>query len=491
VAAAGVAALLFAVHPIHVEAVANVVGRKELLASLFLISMALAHPRAVRRGGRALVWPALAYIAAMLSKEVGVVGIGLAALQDVLLPEQRPSDDASRRRLVALYAIYGVLLALFLLAHRAVAGSLPVDSIAMMDNPTAHASLWVRGMTAIAVLGKGLALLFLPLNQSPDYSYNAIPLVETVLDPRFLGAVVGIGFWLWLGFRLRRRAPAVLLGAGWYGIAILPASNLLFPAGTIFGERLLYLPSVGLTLAVGWLLFDRIGERSRTAYVLVSSAMALALAIGAVSYSAAWRDPLLLFQRASRSVPSSAKVHHKVGEHLLERREYAKAERELRQSLQIEPRGHQSHVLLGDLYTATERTEEARSMYHRALEIDPGNGDALYGLGRIERVEGDIASAESLWVRALESNPRQPGVLSDLGTLAFTRGDMTAARDYWENAVLYRPDLASAWYNLGFLYTEQGDSASAERAFRQFLRTAGPEYAEAVRSVENLIGKSP
>src|SRR3972149_5394530 len=114
--AAGIAAVLFAVHPLHVEVVASVFGRKDLLAAGLTLGMMLSHRSAVARGGAwRVVLPILAYGGALLSKEVGAVGVALVLAQDWLAPAERDGRSPARdRRLLGLYLAYVLVLLAYL-----------------------------------------------------------------------------------------------------------------------------------------------------------------------------------------------------------------------------------------------------------------------------------------------------------------------------------------------------------------------------------------
>lgn len=481
--AAGAAALLFAVHPIHVEAVANVVGRKELLPAFFLLVMVLSHPRAVQRGGTALLVPALAYAAAMLSKEIGVVGIGLVVLQDILLPEQRAARGRQQRRSYALYGAYLLGVVSFLLVHRAVAGTLPAEAIAFIDNPAAHSGTSVRWLTSLAVLGKGLALHALPVSQSPDYSFNAIPVVARLADPRLLGALGAVGAWFWLGLRKRNDAPVILLGATWYGLAILPASNLLFPVGTIFGERLLYLPGIGLFLAAAWCVREWLGRHSQVGFKIVVGTLTLGLAALAVRYAAVWGDEVELFRLATQHQPASTKAHYKLAELSLKAGRMDDALREARIAYRITPQNVRAGILIAEVRTRQGALEDAESILSEVLVREPDNPDALYGMGAVWRDRADYESAERFWLRALVLDPSHGPSLVDLGTLALFRADTVRAVALLRRGVASDPGKASGWYNLGLIYERRGESERAREAYGRFMEAAGPEYAEAVRAL--------
>ena len=273
--AALAAGLLFAVHPVHVEAVANIVGRAELMAALFAIVSvyaALARDR--------LWWSAVALAAGLLSKENAVVAPALIAWGWMMEMAPRPS----RRRMAAYLAAWVALGALYVvvrwnvLGHELVGRAAPVFFGA---SPVA-----VR-LTAVAALADWARLLVFPLTLRVDYSPAERTLVTTPLDPRFALGLLCVAAWgalLWLAWRRGRRVEA--FGLGWIAIALFPVSNLVVPVGVLLAERALYLPSVGLVLAAGAWLKDL--ETRRLGLVL--SMLVLAGGVLTLLRVPVWRD---------------------------------------------------------------------------------------------------------------------------------------------------------------------------------------------------------
>jgi len=335
--AAGLGALLFAVHPIHVSVVAGAVGRQDLLAAAFTLWMLLAHRRAADRGGWRMAIPVFAYAGALLTKEVGAVALGLVALQDWFRTHPGSRLRLLReRRTVILYSAYLFTLAAYLAVRTHVAGGLGVLGTHPLDNPLVAVSYGTRLLTAVALIGKGLLLLAAPFRQSPDYSYNAIPLATAFDDWRVLATLATLAAVVWLAIAKRRSDPYVALGAWWYAIALFPTSNLVFAIGTIFGERLLYVPSVAFCLLAGAALTSPRGRLRRAATAGAAIAM-IGLTALTVRYTAAWRSNVTLFEWAVRVEPNSTKAHHKLGEVYYREGRTAAAIRELERALAIAP----------------------------------------------------------------------------------------------------------------------------------------------------------
>lgn len=450
--AAGLAGLLFAVHPVHVEAVAPVFGRKDLLATLFVLGMVLTHRVALDRGGWRWGAAPLLYLAAMLSKEVGVVGIALVAVQDLWLEKDRRVFLA-RRDVPLAYASYLLAASLYLAVRAGVTGGLGIPDTSPFDNPLVAESLGVRVATAWTVVAKGVGLLALPLSQSPDYSFDAISVVRSPTDARFLAALLGTtvaaAFLAARSVRGSVAAPA----AAWYLLALLPASNLLVVSGTIFAERLLYLPSVAFCLVAGALLAHLQAHR-RSVGLAVAAVAVVGLSVQAWRYTSVWTDDVTLFRHASQAVPRSTKAHHKLGEELLRRGELGDALRSL----------------------------------HRALEVAPTNG---YAAETLHTARAHVGGRYYTPVVSGAEWPEDPEVLYALGAWALEQADTTMALAAVEKAVSVKPDLTRGWLTLGVLRLERGDSVRAREALERFLALPGSGHADAVAWARGVLATLP
>ncbi|MGH9750908.1 MAG: protein O-mannosyl-transferase TMTC1-related protein, partial [Candidatus Polarisedimenticolia bacterium] len=242
------AGLLFAVHPVHVEAVAGVVGRAEILAACGAVGALLCHRRA-QAGDRFPLWAASAWVVFLLGlggKESAAVAPALCLLADAAFPRPAP-----RRRWI-LYAGYGAVLGTYLLARRFVLGSFGLgEPIPFVDNPAAAAGPIQGRLTALGVALRYAGLLLWPRHLSADYSYDQIPVVRTPADPWAIGGLLLVGGVIGAGAWLLRRAPAYGFALLFTAAAFAPTCNLLLFIGTLMAERLLYLPSAGACLLAG------------------------------------------------------------------------------------------------------------------------------------------------------------------------------------------------------------------------------------------------
>jgi protein O-mannosyl-transferase len=236
-----VAGVLFAVHPVHVEAVANLVGRAELMAALFaLLSVyaALEHDL--------LGWSCAALVLGLLSKETAAIVPGLIAAGWITGLTRRPS----RRRVLAYFASWLCIGVLYAVVRWTILR--PYSDQVQVAPVFVGATFAASRLTAVSSFADFARLLLFPLQLRVDYSPGERTLVSTPLDARFVVGTLCLALWVGLGILAWRRGHR-LAGAGlcWSLLALLPVANLLFPTGVLVAERTLYLPSAGLAIAMG------------------------------------------------------------------------------------------------------------------------------------------------------------------------------------------------------------------------------------------------
>ncbi len=274
-----VAGTVFAVHPVHVEAVASLVGRAELMAALFAL---LAVYAALER--RSIGWSTAALALGLLSKETAAVTPGLI-VWGWLLGFSRPP----RRRLVGFTASWLAIGAAYVACRWAVlhpygAGIGAGGGLAPVFRGESPFAMRLTAVAALADVGR---LLVFPLELRADYSPAERTIVRSPVDVRFaLGLLVfalSVGVVV-LAWRRGRRTEAY--GLGWIALAFVPVANLLFPVGILVAERTLYLPSVGLALAAGGWSRGRSPRRLAPALaaIVVAGAVRTALRVPV------WRD---------------------------------------------------------------------------------------------------------------------------------------------------------------------------------------------------------
>ena len=248
--AALIAGVVFAVHPVHVEAVANVVGRAELMAGVFTL---LAVYAAVARNS--VGWSAVAWVLGLLCKEnaaVAPVWIATAWAFGFDRPDRRRMATFVGAWIVA-GLVYGAARTVVLLPYPQHFDRAPVFAL--------QSALEVR-LTGVSALADVLRLLVFPLTLRADYSPQERPIVTSVFDWRFgVGLIAFLCWAILLVLAWRRKSRLAAMGLLWIAFAYGPVANILFPVGVLVAERTLYLPSIGLALAIAPLAARLEGRR--------------------------------------------------------------------------------------------------------------------------------------------------------------------------------------------------------------------------------------
>lgn len=419
--AATSAAALFAVHPVHTEAVSNVVGRAELLAALLVLSALLATLRArATTGGAARGWEAMALIAfaaSLLAKESAFTAIGLVAV--VVWWTDPARSPARTARAVFPFALVG---AAYLVLRVVMIGSLGLPTPpALLDNPLAHVGTARRIATAMVVLLDYGALLLLPLHLGADYSYDAVPMVASPFDPRFLLAALVLVAGLGLAALLGRRVPVLVLAALFTAVPLAVTANVFFPIGTIKAERLLYLPSVGWCLAFGWLAAAA-ARQHRGVAVSAVAMLVLGFASRTWARNPDWSDNFALFSAAVASEPNSAKAHYNLGIAWLDRGDPDAAMVHLRKALVIHPEYAQAAFAIGTAYERKGVDAGALDWYAEAIGRDWNYPRAHLNIGALRYQRGEYDAAEAAFRTGLRLDPGNARLLFGLGLVLQAEG---------------------------------------------------------------------
>lgn len=409
---AWVGAAVFAVHPVHVEVVGNVVGQSELWVALAFAVATGAYLRVrVRqlagepaRGGVLAIVGILAL--ACLAKEHGIVlpALLLAAELTIVAASSRTVAWRERARQVApLYAGMALVAVVFLVVRSRIVAGLIGDTphIAFGGQPVGT-RLW----TMLGVTTEWYRLLVWPAHLAAIYSPPGTPTYDG-FDPLLVApmltllALLALVVWAW------RRRPVLAFGFVWMAIAILPTSNIFFPSGILLAERTLFVPSIGFALIVGelavWLLARLRAERPR-ALRLAGLAFGALLAAG-VARSAdrhrVWKDNDALFASAVADEPLSYRAHYGQGGMLFTSGRKEKGEWHFRVAMRLMPRDSDVRMDLAREYTKVGMCGPAIPVYQEAIRISPRRPDARASLVACLLAEARFAEAREEAQRGL------------------------------------------------------------------------------------------
>jgi|GEM_PF-321808 len=476
------AAVLFAVVPIHVEAVTGIVGRAELLVASLTFLAALLFRRATdgpRLGAGAYAGALVAFLLAVFTKENAVVLPGVVVLGELLRRDTgEPLGSRVRRKALAMCGLLVPLLAFAAVRLFAMGGLVSKkEAFFELDNPLAPLPHLIRAANGLWILLRYVAKTFVPLGLSGDHSAHALDLVASLSDPR---AGAGLAFVLGLaaaGLAALRRQPLVSLGIAFFLGTILPTSNVFFPIGTIYADRLAYLPSAGLLAAAAGLAaaFPPFSDGFRAAVLGV----ALVTYAGAtVARNEVFRNDERLFDEMVEKVPRSARAHYNVAYLAWGRGETVSARASLEKAAALFPRYYDAFALLGRVARKEGRWDDARAAYRRTLAIKPDYEIGWQGLAKAEEEAGRLAEAEQACVDGLRRLPRSGPLLLQRAALLHARGRFEGARAAWRQALSADGGSVRARLGLARTLSALGREREALSEVRRVL-AAAPGWLEA------------
>jgi tetratricopeptide (TPR) repeat protein len=437
------AALVFAVHPLHTEAVSSIVGRAELLAAGFLFAAWILHLHDQQI-------PALiCFTLALLSKESAVIFLPLLLVGDYARGKWKPWF-----RYAAIAGVTAVYLGLL---WKIQGGRFGQITISQLDNPLVIIPRGWRILNALRVQWRYAALHFFPAKLSCDYSFNTIPIY---LDwrhtlPAWVATFAAVGAWIWAA--LKKQSGLILAGGIYLG-GFAVTANILMPTGTIMGERLAYLPSAGfcLLVALGW---SGLHKRQRKVALAALTAVVAAFGMRTMLRNQDWQDNLNLYTAGVRVSPNSAKMHGN----------------------------------LGGEYMASAQWDLAATEFETALHILPDYPDVLASYGLLEIWRGHNESAGHMLERAYymshRDNPNYDFMAVNYAALLMQTNHTDGALDVLNREITESPSYSRAWSNRAVIHYKQGQTGTARTDAEAALRL-DPENAQAQKVLQMLGGSA-
>jgi tetratricopeptide (TPR) repeat protein len=468
------AALLFAAHPVHVEAVAYVSGRPDLLATvLALAALLLARTAELcsPEGCRSWkIWPAYAALAAaLLSDEVAVV----TPLILVALDRWGPVRVPWRRRLTHYAGFFAIALVYLLVRYTVGGGATPAGG-------TAHASSGIEdGVRSWAVpmaFAEYMKMLVWPhpLNALRSLQAADVAAWSARLSP--LVALLGVALvTLW-----RRRDPLARAGAVLLLLPLIPALPLPFFVGSFAEERAAYFASVGICLLAGSVYAWAAGAIRMPRLVLGAGAVAIAAlaAWATLQRLPVWRDNIALLQAAAEAEPGDPQPHLMLAEYHAQDGNLRTALEEVDRAIALDPSSHSAFATKTTLLSRLGRYPESEAAARRSIALAPGDAVSYANLSDALMQQGKIAPAVEAARRAVEIDSTLSNAWYNYGVALVASGDAPGAIRAYEKALALQPDNIVAMNNLGALFGSTGRLEEARDLYIKLLALA-PNSLEA------------
>ncbi len=459
-------AAVFAVHPIHSEAVAWISGRADLWVALFVLTALLSAFRLSATGGGASPmkragWTALvgvSFVLALLSKETAIILPGLILLSGF-------TQKDGYRKVILPSLLLTTLIALAYLWSRASiliavdTGSSVVGDVAAMLHGSR--SWFETALAGLYVTGDYIRLLFFPLPVKALYDLPQL----TLTDPRVIQSAGILCAWvIGLGLAMRRSSVGAA-SMGWVFISLLPLYALfIYTSVSPMAERLLYLPSIGFALLVGLPLSTgyellRPSAIGRAAVAGLTICLLSAYTIGTIHHNAAWTDDLHLWDNTVRNNPQNSLAHYNLATAYFDRKRWSEAIQEYERTVLIKPDYAEAYFNIANGYEAQGRRDLAIENYQTAIRLKSDYADAYINLAVAYHELGRDDLAQRALDLAVQSNPRSPIAHNNLANVYAMQGQWQKAIDHYEKALALLPDYPEARINLDRAYRSNADEA--------------------------------
>lgn len=471
---AALVAALFGVHPLHVESVAWIAERKDVLSTFFGLVAALLYVRAVRaRGGegggsppplRTMIGVSLAYAASLMAKPTLVTLPFVLLLLDAW-PLAR--IDPTRPLLRPLLPLVREKAVLFALSAASCAVTVFAQGTHGAIGSAETYGPGLRLANAAVALATYLRRTIWPSDLAVFYPFPRTGLPFGVVAAS-VAVIVGATI---LAATLRRRAPWLPAGWAWFAGTLVPMIGLVQVGDQAMADRYTYVPLIGIFLAIAWSLPARFPGATATAVV----AVLLALAAATHLQAARWKDSLTLFEHALAVTRDNYVAHDHLGTARMREGRLDDARRHLGQAISIRPGNAQSHYNLGVVLGAQGHAEEAIASYRRAIAGDPYNINAHGNLGAMLARQGRLDEAIAQYRYALGLDPHSSALHNNLGAALRRLGRFDEALREYTEAVRLDPRNARAHYNAGDVRVARGELGAAIAAFERAI-AIDPDY---------------
>ena len=446
----GFVAALFAVHPMHVESVAWVSERKDVLAATFWMLTMWAYVGYVRRPG------AFRYGVMALALTLGLLAKPMVATLPVILllldvwPLKRAAASGSGRaewralllEKAPLLALAAAFLAWTLAAQRGIGAVVTLEALPFPVR-LANASISLVTYIAKLIWPSGLAVFYPFAGESSVW----LPLAGAA-------ALVAASLLVW---HFAARKPHLIVGWLWYLVTLIPVIGLVQVGSHAMADRFTYLPAIGLFLIVAWEGPEVLSRIFRSRYVAVAAGLAvvLALAVAARTQVGSWRTSETLWDRA----------------------------------LAVTTNNFRAHAGLAEVRSGQNRIDEAIAHYSEAVRLAPDEAEWHVNLGLLLVRKGEIARAAESFERAVRLRPRDAESYNNLGAMLARLGRTPEAIAAYARALEIKPQYALARRNLGLALASHGDIPGGIAACLEALRLSPNEAAWHYEVAVMLLGQ--
>lgn len=471
-------AALFAIHPLHVESVAWIAERKDVLSTLFLLLTIGAYGWYARRPGWGRYAAVFLVFALGLAAKPMLVTMPLLLLLLDIWPLGRGSSSWPHlllEKLPLVVVAVAVGVATYFIQQR-------IGAMAGFERlPLEH-----RLANAAMSYVKYILLMFWPTGLAAFYPYpRALPsmwLLATALIALVAGSVAAV-----LSFR---RRPYVFVGWFWYVIALLPVIGIVQVGEQAMADRFTYVPLIGLFVILAWLLPEPLGRlfRHRAAAPVLGLTLIVAGAAAARAQVEHWRNGRTLWERALTVTRDNYYAHSALGALLADEGLVTEAVAHQVEALRIRPSDPDAHNELGKVLAEQGNLPDAIAHFRAAVRSNDACARAHHNLGMALLNHGEYEEAVPHFTAALALEPDLAKTHDGLGRALARGGKLGTAIPEFREALRIAPAFVEARYNLAVALAEQGETDQAVAEYRTVVQAA-PELVQARNNLALALEK--
>ena len=483
-------AALFALHPLHVESVAWVAERKDVLSAFFWFLTLLSYAAFVeKRTTTRYLLTLVSFVLGLMAKPMVVTLPVVMLLMDFWPLNRSPLTGGGNNN------GQSTGLPARMLPH--LKEKIPFFACSLFSAAiTIYSQLKMGGMPTVGALSPGLRienafvsyLSYIAKTAWPHDLAILYPLPATIPLWHAIGAFVTLLLVSAATIRFGRQYPYLPVGWFWFLITLLPVIGFTQAGVQAMADRFAYIPHTGLFLMVAWgvpPLMKGIPFRQGILALLAGGVLAASAAVTwhQLGY---WRDEAALYQHALRVTASNHTMHANLGGLFLARGDLDAALVEYREALALSPTSADAHYNLGVALARKGDLPEAIREFRSALVLKPGYADAHNNLGVVLAQRNQHGEAMEEYRAALAINPSHADAHNNLGIAFARRGELDAAITEYRAVLALRPDDAAAHNNLGEALAGKGDLAAAIAEYEKALALA-PDLAEARTNLQTAL----
>jgi tetratricopeptide (TPR) repeat protein len=487
-------AILFVLHPIHVESVAWVTERKDVLYTLFFLLATLKWMDYKSNGNKkAYAYSILFFILSCLSKGMAVVWPFCLILIELIPNWGKTEGTIAWKKLqnsilsLILPLTLGIGFGVLTIFAQRSEGAVRAESPFLFPD-----NILIASRSILFYLEKTIA----PIGLSAFYPYPEP--ARTFPIYWYLSPALVISILVLIVFLIRKNLYPLAAALGLYLIIIFPVSQIL-PVGSAFAaDRYFYLSSIGISLFLAYLWKFYETRITKQIGLIILSAMTLTWGVMTWNRSGIWNSTETLFLDVIKTYPNVPVAYNNIGNVYETKKEYQVAKGWYLQAVRVKPNYPEGLMNMGVVYERLNQFDSALYYYYTLKEYHPQHpkihnviANASNKFGNRQRESGDYQSADSLFRLSLQWDKNYTEAWNNLGNLAFSKGQIDSGIIFLKEAVRINPVYAEAWSNLGSIYGATGKIDSAVVCFQKAV-DINPEYGPAWFNLGyalRLIGK--